>query len=382
MKYFPLLWAGLWRKRTRTLFTIFSVITAFLLFGLLQGVDAWLSNAVADSRVNRLYTVSRISYIEQLPSSYLTRIESVEGVDIVAPFQWFGGYFQDPKQPVITYVTDPKRAFAVYPEWKIPPEQFERMLRTRDGVIVGRYTAAQYGWKIGDRIPLRTSTWVRKDGSMTYDVEVVGIFSSPALPTQERLVLMNLDYFQEASQAGNGRVGWYAFSIKDPTRSAQIASTVDQMFRNSPDETKTQNEKEFAQAQLKQLGDVGFMVRAIVGAVMFTLLFLTGNTMMQSVRERIPELAVLKTLGFTDGAVTALVLAESLLLCIFAALLGLALAALIFPAARTILGGEIVLPPSVLGLGVGAAILLALVSGLPPAWRANRLSVVDALAGR
>ena len=160
------------------------------------------------------------------------------------------------------------------------------------------------------------------------------------------------------------------------------ARAVDKLFRNSPHETKTQNEKEFAQAQIKQIGDIGFMVNAIVGAVLFTLLFLTGNTMMQSVRERIPELAVLKTVGFTDGMVTTLVLAESLLLCVFAAFIGLGLAALIFPGVRTFVGGDVTLPVSVLGTGAIAAILLALISGLPPAWRANRLTVVDALAGR
>ena len=382
MKFFPLLWAGLWRKRTRTIFTLLSVVVAFLLFGLLQGVNSWLSNAVSDARVNRLYTVSRISFIEPLPQAYLSQIESVPGVDKVAYFNWFGGYYQDPKNNVTSYPIDVRRTFEVFPDWIVPKEQLAAMERTRDGAIVGATLAKRYGWKIGDRVPLRTNIWTKKDGSSNYDFLIVGIFTSPETPTSENLFLLNYEYFDESRTFGKGMVGWYAMSIKDPTQSTAISAAIDKLFANSPNETKTQNEKEFAQAQIKQLGDIGFMVNAIIGAVMFTLLFLTGNTMMQSVRERIPELAVLKTVGFTDGAVTTLVLAESILLCLFAALLGLGLASIIFPAVRTIVGGKVVLPASVLVFGIIAAVLLALVSGLPPAWRANRLTVVDALAGR
>ncbi len=379
MKYFPLLWAGLWRKRTRTIFTILSVVAAFLLYGLLQGVNGWLSNALEGANVDRLYTVSRISFIEPLPLSYTQQIETVPGVDKVAFFNWFGGYFQDPKNQVQSYVMDVRRTFDVFQEWKLPQEQLEAMMRTRNGAIVGRVTANRFGWKIGDRVPLKTPIWTRKDGAGSYDFDIVGIYDSPS---QGNIFLINYDFFDEARAFGQGNVGWYAVTIKDPTKSAQVAASVDKLFRNSAHETKTQNEKEFAQAQIKQLGDIGFMVNAIVGAVMFTLLFLTGNTMMQSVRERIPELAVLKTVGFTDGMVTTLVLAESLLLCVIAAFIGLGLAALIFPGMRAFVGGQVTLPLSVLGTGSVAAILLALISGLPPAWRANRLAVVDALAGR
>jgi putative ABC transport system permease protein len=379
MKYFPLLWAGLWRKRTRTTFTILSVIAAFLLYGLLQGVNAWLSAAIEDSRVNRLYTVSRISFIEPLPLSYTQQIESVPGVDKVAYFGWFGGYYQDPKNQVQSFTMDARRTFEVFKEWKVPKEQFEKMLQTKNGALVGRATANRFGWKVGDRVPLRTPIWTRKDGAASYDFDIVGIYDSPS---QNNIFLINYDFFDEARSFGQGQVGWYAFSIKDPTQSSAVAAAVDKLFRNSPHETKTQNEKEFAQAQIKQVGDIGFMVNAIVGAVLFTLLFLTGNTMMQSVRERIPELAVLKTVGFTDGMVTTLVLAESILLCLIAAFVGLGLAALIFPGIRTFVGGDVTLPPSVLVTGGIAAVLLALISGLPPAWRANRLAVVDALAGR
>jgi putative ABC transport system permease protein len=381
VKFFPLLWAGLWRKRTRTMLTLLSVVIAFLLFGLLQGVNSWLNNALAETRVNRLYTVSRISYIEPLPMAYLQQIETVPGVETVAYFNWFGGYYQDAKNNITGYPIDVERTFKVFPDWIAPREQIEKMAHQRDGAIVGAALAKKYGWKIGDRVPLRTSIWTKKDGTSSYDFEIVGIFTAPAQPTNEQLFLMNYAYFDEARSFGQGQVGWYAFSIKDPTQSSAISKRIDKLFENSPNETKTQNEKEFAQAQIKQIGDIGFMVNAIVGAVMFTLLFLTGNTMMQSVRERIPELAVLKTLGFSDSRLLTLVLAECLLLCLFAAAIGLGLAALIFPLLKGVMGTA-ALPPRVLGVGAGVAALLALVTGLPPALRAKRINIVDALAGR
>jgi putative ABC transport system permease protein len=382
VKYFPLLWAGLWRKKTRTVLTLLSVVIAFLLFGLLQGVNAWLSNSVRDSRTSRLYTVSKISYIEPLPASYLQRIESVPGVTAVATNDWFGGYYRESKNSITSYPVDPVRFFKVFSDWNIPKEQLEAFARTPNGAVVGGVLANKYGWKIGDRIPLKTSIWTKKDGTLNYDFELVGIFTVPAQPSNEQIFLMNYQYFNESRQFGQDNVGWFSFLIDDPTKASAIAKQIDAMFANSPNETKTQNEQEFAQATIKQLGDISFMVNAIVGAVMFTLLFLTGNTMMQSLRERIPEFAVLKTLGFTDGAVTTMVLTESILLCVIAALVGLGLAAMIFPVTRALIGFQILMPLSVFGIGAVAATALALLSGLPPALRAHRLPVVDALAGR
>ena len=382
MKYFPLLWAGLWRKRTRTILTLLSVVIAFLLFGLLQGVNAWLNNTVKESSASRLYTVSKISYIEPMPQSYMQRIESVPGVTAVAFNDWFGGYYRDAKNSITSYPVDPIRYFKVFPDWQLPKEQLDAFARNPNGAVVGDVLAKANGWKIGDHIPLKTSIWTKKDGTLNYDFELVGIYTVPSQPSNERIFLINYQGFNEARSFGQGMVGWYSFLIDDPRKASSIAKQIDAMFANSTYETKTQNEQEFAQATIKQLGDISFMVNAIVGAVMFTLLFLTGNTMMQSLRERIPEFAVLKTLGFTDSAVTTMVLVESALLCVLAALMGLGLAALIFPVTRALIGFQILMPLSVFGVGTVAAIALALLSGLPPALRANRLAVVDALAGR
>src|SRR5579859_6577244 len=223
--------------------------------------------------------------------------------------------------------------------------------RTRTGAVIGAGLAQKYGWKIGDHVPLHSTIWTKPDGTSDWTFDVVGIYEAPQDRAQENAFFFNHAYFDEARSFGKGKVGWYVVRIKDPTTAAATGAAIDRLFLNSQDETKTQTEKEFQQSFLKQIGDINFIVTAILGAVFFTLLFLTGNTMMQSLRERIPELAVLKTLGFTDGGVLALVFGESILLCVSAALVGLGGATLMFPGMKAFVGVAS-LPPVVAGLGV------------------------------
>jgi len=381
MKFLPLLWAGLWRKRTRTIFTLLSIVVAFVLFGMLQGVNAVFNNAVSASAVDRLNVVSRISFTESLPFSYLAQIESLPGVAGVAYQSWFGTYYQDPKNFVFSFPVDPVRFFPLYPELQLPKDELAALTRTRTGAVVGRELATKYGWKIGDRVPLHSVIWTQANGSSDWAFDIVGIYDAPQDPNQAISFFFNYSYFDEARSFAKGTVGWYVVKVQDPKQAMQVAAEIDKRFANSSDETKTQTEKEFAQSFIKQQGDISFIVTSILGAVFFTLLFLTGNTMMQSVRERVPELAVLKTLGFTDFAVVVLILGEALLLCLVAAFLGLAIAAGIFPALKSVIG-EARLPADVLTSGFAVAVLLALLTGLPPAWRTTRLNIIDALAGR
>lgn len=381
MKYFPLIWAGLWRKRTRTVFTVLSIVTAFLLFGLLQGVNAAFSRGVAGANVDRLYVQSRISFTEPLPFADLPQIEAVPGVAGVAYASWFGSYYQDPKNFVFSFPGDMERYFAAYSELKLPPDQLDALIHTRTGAVIGRQLAIKYGWKIGDKVPLHSQIWVQKGGTSDWTFDIVGIYDNPGDPSRATMFLFNHSYFDEARTFGKGMIGWYIVRLADPSQAVAVAGAIDHLFANSTYETKTVTEKENAQSFLKQIGDINFIVDAIVGAVLFTLLFLTGNMMMQSVRERIPEFAVLKTLGFSDTGVLALVLAESLLLCVAAAAIGLAGATAIFPMLKDVIG-VVSLPTVVIVIGLVIAVLLALASGLPPAWRAKRLNIVDALAGR
>ncbi len=381
MKYFRLVWAGLWRKKARTILTMLSIVVAFLLFGLLQGINQGFNQVVEDLNVNRLYTSAKTNMVDGLPISYMSRIQSVPGVEHVSHWTYFGGYFREARNAIPAFATEPEALFAIYKEIKIDPEHIAAMKRTRTGALMSEPLAKQYGWEIGDRIPLGTSIWTNKEGSNTWYFDVVGTFDVSAYGVGFPSFFINYDYFDEAKAVGQGVVHYYMVGIDDPRNATRVAKAIDAQFENSMNETRTQTESGLAQQNLKQVGDINFIVNAIVGAVLFTLLFLTANTMMQSVRERTPELAVLKTLGFSDGKVLTLVIIEAFMLCLFAALIGLGIATLLFPALKVLIG-DIPMPMIVILMGIGLAVILALVSGLPPAIRAQRLNIVDALAGR
>jgi putative ABC transport system permease protein len=383
MKYLPLVWAGLWRKRARTVLTLLCVVVAFALFGLLHGFTAAIDGIVDSMSDTRLRIMSRVNITQPLPLAHRARIETVPGVEGVSYYNFFAGYYQDTRNSVQVGAIDVETFNAVYPDIELQPQYVQAMLRTRNGGLIGEDLAAERGWTIGDRIPLGSAIWRRKDGADSWDFEIVGMYRSPSgkVPTNE--LWINYAYFDEARAAANGTVTLYFVKIHESGRAAEIAEGIDALFANSTNETQTQSEKDWLRAQIAQIGDIGFFVNAIIAAVMFALLFVTGNTMMQSVRERIPELAVLKTYGFGDAAVLSLVLAESLVLCIVAAALGIGIAAAISPPIYRELGaGGLNLPLSVVAMGLGLAAAFAVVSALLPALRAQRLSIVDALAGR
>jgi putative ABC transport system permease protein len=383
MKYFMLIWAGLWRKKTRTILTMLSIVVAFLLFGLLQGINQGIKQGTTDTGNHRLWTAARMSSVSSMAASLMDRMLKVEGVREIAHISFFGGYFQDSKNALPAFATNVDKLAILYPELNITPAQVAAMQGTRPGALIGRPLAKKYGWKIGDKIPVGTTIWTNNDGNNNWAFDIVGIFDpSPQFEKSPlgRAFWINYDYWDEARKFDKHRVHEFFIQIDDPQRAAEISAQIDKLTENSPEETRTQTENAALQSQLKQLADINFIANAIVGAVMFTLLFLTANTMMQSVRERIPELAVLKTLGFTGGAVSILVLIESLMLCIFAAMVGLALSSVLVKMIP-ILGPSRLLPIVVIS-GLGIAVALAIVSGLPPAIRAQRLNIVDALAGR
>ena len=385
MKYFPLVWAALWRRKPRTILTMLSIVVAFLLYGLLQGVVAAFSAGVDIAGADRLITTGKYSLTQMQPVGYGQQIRMVPGVKQVAHQSWFGGIYQEEKNFFAQFPTDAAPYFEIYPEVLLPADQKEVFLRTRTGAIVIKTLADRFGWKIGDKIPIQSTIWPKKDGSMVWEFDLVGIFDAKDGPTraQHEYLLFHHEYFEEARAFGSGTVGWFITTVDDPARNVEVARAIDARFANSPSPTKTDSEKAFNQGFVKQFGNLKLILAGIMSAVIFTLLMLTGNTMMQSVRERIPELAVLKTLGYQDGLVMALVLAEALFLCGASAAAGLGLASWLAPA----LGGQI---PGFAGmqLTAGAALTglliaaaLALVVGLPPALRALRLQIVNALTG-
>ncbi|MBI2383598.1 MAG: FtsX-like permease family protein [Gammaproteobacteria bacterium] len=385
MKYLPLVWAALWRRKPRTIYTMLSVAVAFLLYALLTAVNQAFNAGIEVSGADRLITTGRYSITQVLPLGYLQQIRNVPGVETVTVSSWFGGVYQEEKNFFPQFPVEPETYLAIYPEILLPPEQKQAFLNTRTGCIVAKSLADRFGWKLGDKIPLQAGIWPLKDGGNTWTLDLVGIFDTadPATRSQFEMLLMRHDFFDEARQFANGYGGWYIAKVKDPAQSAQIAQAIDKLFANSPGETRTDTEKAFNQSFLKQMGDIGLIISSILGAVFFTLLFLTGNTMMQSVRERVPELAVLKTIGFSDNQVLGFVLAESALLCVVAAMVGLAIGSVLLPGIGQKLPGfsgmELTLPA--FGMAVLLAFALAVVVGILPGWRAKRLDIVNALSG-
>jgi len=387
MKYFPLIWATLWRKKTRTIFTLLSMVVAFLLFGVLETVDyAFAHPSGGATGADKLITTNKYSITLSLPFSDTQEIRAVPGVAEVTWISWFGGYYQESKNFVFAAPIDTDSYFNLHKdEFIVSGAEMQAFRNTRSGALVNSALMKKFGWKVGDKVPLHSTIWTqKKDGSLDWTFDIVGTFDAkdPTQASQQASTLLfHYDLFDEGRSFGKGTVGWFEERVADPSQSGAISGRIDALFANSPNETKTQPAKDFALAFVKQLGDIGFVLRAILGAVFFTLLFLTGNTMMQSVRERTPELAVLKTIGFADGKVLGLVIGESLLLCLIAAVIGLGLSYAALPIIKLGLQG-VELSPTALLPGIGAAVLLALIVGLPPALRAGRLNIVDALADK
>ncbi|MFP5306263.1 MAG: ABC transporter permease [Gammaproteobacteria bacterium] len=384
MKYLPLVWAALWRRKPRTIFTMLSILVAFLLYALLSAVNAAFNAGVEIAGADRLVTTGRYSLTQVLPFGHIQQVQGLPGVASVAGQSWFGGYYQKESNFFPQFPTQIEPYLEMYPEIVLPEDQKQAMLNTRTGAIVAKTLADRYGFKIGDRIPIIAGIWPLADGSNNWEFDLVGIFDTknPKERSMYEMMLFHHEYFDEARQFGKGTIGWLMVKTRDPAQNETVVKQIDELFANSPNETRTQTEKAFNQSFVKQMGDIGLIMSSIIGAVFFTLLFLTGNTMMQSVRERIPELAVLKTLGYSDRAVLALVLAESLALCLIAALVGIGLAGLLLPGIAAKLPGfsGLALTPAAFAGALGLALLLALIVGLPPALRAMRLQIVDALA--
>jgi putative ABC transport system permease protein len=382
MRFLPLVWGSLKRRKARTLFTVLSVLVSFLLFGYLMAIRQAFRMGVDVSGADRLLTIHKVSLIQPLPVSYEDRIAQVPGVKQVTHATWFGGIYQDPKNFFGQMAVDPVSFLAIYPEYILKPEERKAWLADQQGAIVGIATARQYGWKIGDKIPLLAPGYMAKrDGSRTWEFNIDGIYTGAQKGTDTTGFYFRYDYLKEAGP-DRGTVGWYILRIADPKRAAQVAQTIDSLFANSPAETKTSTEQAFAQGFANQVGDIGALITAIVSAVFFTILLVAGNTMAQSVRERTSELAVLKTLGFTNRQVLVLVLSESLLLAVLAGGLGLLLAWGLITASGDPTHGFLpifYIPPMGLALGLGFALLLGLATGVIPAVQAMRLRIVDAL---
>ncbi len=379
MKFLPLLWSSLWRKKIRTIFTLLSIFVAFLLFGLLMTIRTAFTFGVDIAGLDRLVLIHKVSLIMPLPVSYLDRLKATEGVALATHQSWFGGVYQDPANFFAQMVVEPEPFMQMYPEFTISPEHQAAWLADRQGALVGIDLAKRFGWKVGDRIPILGTIWQPKQGQI-WEFNIAGTYDGgPGVDKTQ--FFFRYDYLDENRRGGEGLVGWYVVRIDDAGKAQQMASTFDAMFANSSAETKTTTEKGFVEGFAKQVGDIGSIMIAITIAVLFTMILVAANTMAQSVRERTSEVGVLKTLGFSNPSILVLVLGESLLIAVLGGGLGL-LASWLFVRQGDPTNGMLpvfILPARDLVMGAALILVLGVLAGLLPAVTAMQLKITDAL---
>jgi len=381
-KFLPLLWANLKRRRLRLVFTLASIIVAFLMFGLLEAMRYAFGMGVDLAGADRLMLQHKVSIIQPLPVSYGNRIRGLKGVKRVSNASWFGGIYQTERNQIVLFPVEGQTYLEMYPEMVMPDEQKRTWLADRTGALVGKALMEVHGWKVGQTVPIRSSFWRKADGSDTWDLRIDGVYDLEQ-GGDTRGMIMHYDYFNESRQENQkDLVGWYVLQVDDPQAAPQIARQLDEMFANSAAETRTTTEKAMMQQWANQVGNIGAILIAVATAVFFTMLLVTANTMGQSVRERTNELAVLKTLGFGGVQVMTLVLLEAVFITVLGGAIGLLLALGVAKGAGPALESVLPLfriPPTSIGVGVALMLALGLLAGVLPAGQALRLKIVDAL---
>jgi putative ABC transport system permease protein len=381
MRYLPLMLKNCWRNRRRTILTIASIGISMCLLGVMIGLYHGFYLAGPDpGEAQRVVTRNKISLTQPMPLAYQGQISRIDGVKNVMIANWFGGTYKDardPKNQFSRFTVEPDKLFAVYPEFRIPEDQKQAFEHERTACVIGRDLANAFGFKLGDRITLTGDIYPGN-----FDFTVRGIFDSPRVSD---LMYINKEYVdQSMPEARRGNVGIFYILIDDPQNSTRIARAVDQHFENASTQTKTESEQAFTVGFLAFLGNVKVFLAAICAAVMFTILLVSANTMAMSVRERRREVGVLKTLGFTPGAVLGIILGEACLISLCGGLIGYLISVFLMTGiAKSPFGGFLpsfkVFEPPVAAACLAIAAIIGVASSLVPAMGASRASVVDAL---
>ncbi len=383
MSVWGLIRKNLFRKKLRTFLTLFAILVAFFIYGVLAAAQRTLTEPPSGAAATRLITTNFINFTQPLPISYVERVKQLPNSRIVSHGSWFGGYYQEPRNFLVVFAVDPQTYLDVYKELQFGPGEREAFLKDRTGMMVGKGIAERYGWKVGDRIPLKSNIFSQKDGRDFWEFTVSGIFTNAEDEAGDQYIFFHYDYFNESRSFGTDFVGQLIVEVKDTSQVDQTAQAIDNLFRNSAAETETRTEAAFAASFSAQLGDIGFIVTAVVGAAFITILLIVGNTMMLTVRERTGEIAVLKTIGFTSNRIFGMVLTESFLLAFLGGLIGISLACIAIAAvasmAAAFIGAlKMTWPIALTALGLMA--LLGLVTGILPAWRAMRIDIITAFS--
>ena len=383
MKDLYLIYKNLTRKKMRLFLTTFAIFIAFLIFGAIMTLQSALNSGVEMSADNRLVVMHKISFTNPLPIAYVNKVRAMEGVKEVTHANWFGGYYQEPANQVVTMAVDPDSYMSVYSELVVEPQQLEAWKNNQSGVLVGERLAKANNWQIGDRIPLSSNIFSRKTGGQTWDFTVDGIFKGNEAKVDTGYVLIHYKYFNETQAWGGDSVGWLILTTTDPALNEHVARALDENFANSNAETKTSTEQAFNKAFIDQIGNIGLIIFGVVFMAFFTILIVVGNTMVLAIRERTNEIAVLKTLGFESSRIFKMVLAESCLLAFLGGLLGMGAAYLIVKGASQQMARflpNLILDGSILAQGLVYMLILGLITGIAPAISALRLNIVTAFS--
>jgi putative ABC transport system permease protein len=374
---------NLFRRKLRAGLMLVSILIAFLIFGVLASFERAFNAGEEVAAADRLVVVNRINFTQPLPIDYFNRVHSIEGVRQATHLNWFGGYYQDPKNFLVAMAVDPETYMQVYDDQiDIAADARTAFVRERTGALVGETMLKKWGWKIGDRVPIMSNIFTQKNGSRTWDFTIVGTITSRKPNVDANFMVFQYQYFNETQNLGKDMIGWMALNTTSPSVNDRVAKAIDQMFANSFYETSTDTEKAFNKAFAAQLGNIALIVALVVGAAFATILMIVGNTMAMAVRERTREIGVLKTLGFPNGRILRLVLGESVLLSLLGGLPGIALAALFAAAMETSVGNFIpgfAVTPDIALTAVALMLGLGLATGLIPALSAMRLNIATAL---
>ncbi len=383
MNDFTLVVKNLFRRKLRAILMMASILVAFLIFGVLAAVYASFTAGEDRAQADRLVVVNKVNFTQPLPIAYYNRVRSVPGVRQATHSNWFGGYYQDPKNFLVVIASEPETLTDVYAsDYALTSEVRQAFIRTRTGAIVGDAMARKWGWKVGDRVPVSSNIFSQKNGSHTWEFDIVGIFTGTSPQINTDLMFFQYDYFDETRSFAKDTIGWIVLRTGNPADNDRVAKTIDAMFVNSTTETSTDTEKAFNKAFAAQFGNIALIVILVVGAAFVTILMIVGNTMALSIRERTREIGVLKTLGFTGGRILRLVLGESVLLALLGGLPGLALAALATAALRPSISNMmpgLALTPAIAAEGIVLMLALGLVTGIVPALNAMRMKIATAL---
>ena len=383
MNDFTLVRKNLFRRKLRAILMIVSILIAFLIFGVLAGVYASFTAGEDRAAADRLVVVNKVNFTQPLPIAYYNRVRSVAGIRQVTHANWFGGYYQDPKNFLVVMAVEPETYTDIFSrDFDFAPEARQAFIRIRTSAMVGEAMARKWGWKVGDRVPIASNIFSQRNGSHTWDLDIVGIFTGKTPQNDTNLMFFQYNYFDETRSFGKDTIGWLVLQTANSADNDPIAKTIDAMFVNSTAETATDTEKAFNKAFAAQFGNIALIVILVVGAAFVTILMIVGNTMALTIRERTREIGVLKTLGFSGGRILGLVLGESVLLALLGGLPGLALAALVTvllrPSVSNLLPG-FALTGDIVAEAIGLMLALGLITGLIPALNAMRLKIAIAL---